>query len=122
MNIIQFWVIDTIVKHTEKQEISLEDHAEEDEFANLLDSVDDTELTEHVDDQRPEARSSSPGALELNANLKFKPSFAIDDDEADFGYDAWDDDHSFQARQPEENADNSHQDLYELDNGLPKRS
>jgi hypothetical protein len=122
MNIIQFWVIDTIVKHNEKPEISLGDHAEEDEFANLLDNIDDTELAEHVDDQRADARSPSPGALELNANPKFKPSFAIDDDEADFGYDAWDDDHSFQDRQPEENADTSHQGLYELDNGPPKRS
>ncbi|KAI8576139.1 hypothetical protein K450DRAFT_258196 [Umbelopsis ramanniana AG] len=122
MNIIQFWVIDTIVKHNEKQEISLGDHVEEDEFANLLDSVDETELAEHVGDLRADARSPSPGALELNANPKFKPSFAIDDDEADFDNDGWDEDNSFQARHSEDNAGNPHQDLYELDNGLPKRS
>jgi hypothetical protein len=121
MNIIQFWVIDTIVKHKEKQEISLGDQHDEEEFANLLDSVDDSELADHIDDQISDARSPSPGTLEQNSNPKFKPSFAIDDEEADFGYDAWDD-HSFQSGQPDENADTSSQDLYELDNGLPKRS
>jgi len=123
MNIIQFWVIDTIVKHSERQEISLGDQQEEEEIVNLLASEDDTELTEHLDDQQSIPLSPTPGDLERNASSKFNPAFAIDDDEADFGgHDAWDDDYSFRSISPRGNADTAQQHLYELDNHPPKRS
>ncbi|GAB5591042.1 hypothetical protein Unana1_05942 [Umbelopsis nana] len=122
MNIIQFWVIDTIVKHKDRQDISLGDQQEDEEIVNLLASQDDTELLEHLEDHGPIASPSSPGDLERNTSSKFNPTFAIDDDEADVGHDGWDDDYSFKSVSPRENADNFHHDLYELNDSQPKRS
>jgi hypothetical protein len=113
MNIIQFWVIDTIVKHNERQEISLNDQNEEDEIVNLLAGEDDTELDEHHVNHTTHFASSSQEDLESNINSKFKPTFIVDDDDLESGHDAWDDDFSFHSASPG-NSDTAHQDQHEL--------
>ncbi|KAM3578461.1 hypothetical protein VKS41_009052 [Umbelopsis sp. WA50703] len=113
MNIIQFWVIDTIVKHNERQEISLNDQNEEDEIVNLLAGEDDTELDEHHVNHTTHFASSSQEDLESNTNSKFKPTFIVDDDDLESGHDAWDDDFSFHSASPG-NSDTAHQDQHEL--------
>lgn len=120
MNIIQFWVIDTIVKHNERQEISLGDQNEEDEIVNLLAGEDDTELDEHHADHITHFASNSEEDLEINTTSRFKPTFTVDDDDLESGQDAWDDDFSFHSASPG-NSDNAHHDHYELHSSQSKQ-
>ncbi|KAJ2959097.1 hypothetical protein NQZ79_g5388 [Umbelopsis isabellina] len=117
---VNFWVIDTIVKHNERQEISLGDQNEEDEIVNLLAGEDDTELDEHHADHTANFTSTSQEDLETNTTSRFKPTFAVDDDDLESGHDAWDDDFSFHSASPG-NGDTAHHDHYELHNSQMKQ-